>query len=178
MLATADGQLLCCQPYGGASTHIKDYGLGQGPNVVLGLAEKFGLPPGCKIYCDNLFTSLDLLDHMGDRQWGVTGTLRQNRLHNIPLDNKKQVEKKLERGQSQAVYTQDSLVMVWRDNKAVYMASNHDEMDPVHQCKRYSLAAKKYVNIDQPHINYMYNKHMGGVDLVDNSEKNYAITTR
>ena len=54
---------------------ITDYGLGQGPNVVLGLAEQYGHLPGSKAYCDNLFTSVDLLDIMGDRELGVTGTM-------------------------------------------------------------------------------------------------------
>lgn len=80
MLASSDGQLLAVQPYAGATTYIKDYGLGQGPNVVLGLADQFGLIPGTKVFVDNLFTSMDLLDHMGDRELGITGTLRQNRI--------------------------------------------------------------------------------------------------
>ena len=46
ILATSDGRLLTCQPYGGASTAIKQYGLGQGPDVVMGLSEQFGLLPG------------------------------------------------------------------------------------------------------------------------------------
>ena len=76
---------------------------------------------------DNLFTSMDLLDHMGDRQLGITGTMRQNRLHDIPLPSKKEAAK-LQRGQFEAVYTQDSTVIVWNDNQPVYMASNHDEV--------------------------------------------------
>ena len=48
-VASAEGELLACQPYGGATTHIPDYGLGQGPNVVFGLAEQFGLIPGSKV---------------------------------------------------------------------------------------------------------------------------------
>lgn len=130
------------------------------------------------MYCDNLFTSLDLLEHMGDRQWGVTGTLRQNRLHGIPLHSKKDVNKAFGRGESEAVYTQDALVMVWKDNKPVYMASNVNSMEPFGQCQRYSSKERQYMPFPQPNINQCYNKHMGGVDLVDNSEKNYAIVTR
>jgi hypothetical protein len=50
ILASTDGELLACQPYGGASTHIPDYGLGQGPNVILGLSEQYGLLPGSKVH--------------------------------------------------------------------------------------------------------------------------------
>jgi len=178
ILASSTGELLACQPYGGASTQIKDYGQGQGPNVVLGLSAQYGLLPGTKIYCDNLFTSVDLLEHLGDRQLGVTGTLRQNRLHGIPLPTKKEVVKNFQRGELQAVYHQDMMVMVWKDNQPVYMASNHDDVDPMGTCKRYSQKDHGYIGVPQPKVNAEYNKHMGGVDLLDAGEKNYAITAR
>jgi Transposase IS4 len=79
VLATAGGQLLSCEPYAGSKTLLPDYGLGMGPNVVYGLVEKFGLEPGSKVVCDNLFTSIDLLDHMSKKQIGLLGTLRVNR---------------------------------------------------------------------------------------------------
>jgi DNA excision repair protein ERCC-6 len=85
ILASPQGELLAVQPYAGASTNIEDFGPGQGPNVVMGLVQQYGLLPGAKVYVDNLFTSLDLLDHMGDMRLGVTGTFRQNRIVGIPL---------------------------------------------------------------------------------------------
>jgi hypothetical protein len=115
---------------------------------------------------------------MGDKQLGLTGTLRQNRLFGIPLPSKKEAEKKMKRGESQAVYSQDSTVILWKDNKPVYMASNFDQLEPMGSCQRYSKQEKGYVAIPQPSINSQYNRCMGGVDLVDNAEKNYAITTR
>jgi DNA excision repair protein ERCC-6 len=178
ILATPQGELLACQPYGGAATKIKDYGLGQGPNVVIGLVEQYGLRPGSKVYVDNLFTSLDLLTHLGDKRIGVTGTLRQNRIIGIPLPSKKQANKEMKRGEFKAVFTEDAVVMVWKDNQPVYMASNCNGLDPVSQCQRYSRADKAYKPFPQPHLNVLYNRSMGGVDLVDNSQKNYAITTR
>jgi hypothetical protein len=54
-------------------------GLGMGPNVVYSLVKLFGLAPGTKLMCDNLFTSLDLLDHKGNMHLGVVGTMGQNR---------------------------------------------------------------------------------------------------
>ena len=73
VMATPSGEVLHCQPYGGANTKIADQGLGQGPNIVLGLAQQRGLKEGSKVACDNLFTSFDLLDHMGEHGWGVVG---------------------------------------------------------------------------------------------------------
>ena len=88
------------------------------------------------------------------------------------------MEKSFSRGESKAVYTQDAMVAVWKDNKPVYMASNVDCLEPLSSCPMYSKKDKKYLDVPQPDINVRYNKAMGGVDLVDNAEKNYAITTR
>lgn len=72
-MGTPTGELLWVQPYCGQKTKIDDVGLGQGPNVVFGLASQYNLAPGSKVTCDNLFTSFDLMDHMADHQWGVLG---------------------------------------------------------------------------------------------------------
>lgn len=178
ILATPSGELLWAQPYAGSNTHIEDFGLGQGPNVVMGLVQQCNLPPGCKVYVDNLFTSLDLLDNMGDKGYGVTGTLRQNRIIGIPLPNKKQANKELKRGEMKAVFTQGTAVSVWKDNQPVYMASNCSSVALTGQCQRYSRKDKAYMPVPQPTMNQNYNKYMGGVDLIDNSIKNYAISTR
>lgn len=121
---------------------------------------------------------MDLLDNMGDRQLGVTGTLRQNRVIHMPLPNKKEANKSMERGSHRAIYTQDSTVVLWVDNQPVYMASNCDAAEPFGTCQRYSKKEKRYLAVPQPSLNQAYNESMGGVDLVDNSEKNYAIVTR
>jgi len=178
ILANSTGELLWVQPYAGSSTHIEDFGLGQGPNVVMGLAQQCGLPPGTKVYVDNLFTSLDLIDHMGAKGYGVTGTLRQNRIIGIPLPNKKQANKELKRGETKMVFTQDAVVSVWKDNQPVYMASNCANGELTSTCKRYSRVDRGYVNFTQPNMNNQYNKHMGGVDMLDARVKNYAISIR
>ena len=97
-MCTSDGQLLSCQPYAGAKTHIPDQGLDQGPNVVLGLAEQHGLLPGTKLSAENLFNNFDLCDHMSERELGLVGTLRQNRVVGVPLPNKKEAAKNMARG--------------------------------------------------------------------------------
>ena len=131
-----------------------------------------------QIYCDNLFTSLDLLDHLGEKGIGVTGTVRAVRLYDIPLPNKKKATKELQRGEFRAAYTGGSTLVVWRDNQPVYMASNFEGVEPVGEVTRFCGQQKKYIHIPQPHLNLSYNSNMGGVDLLDNGEKNHAITTR
>jgi hypothetical protein len=58
------------------------------------------------------------------------------------------------------------------------MASNCDPVEPLAQCQRYSRKDKCYMPFLQPDLNKLYNMSMGGVDLLDNSIKNYAISTR
>ncbi|KAK8387206.1 hypothetical protein O3P69_018089 [Scylla paramamosain] len=93
VLATSKGELILCEPYGGTKTKLFDYDLGQGPNVVYGLVEDAKLVAGSKVVCDNLFTSLDLLDNMSKKGIGVIGTMRQNKLCNISLPSKQQAKK-------------------------------------------------------------------------------------
>jgi len=178
ILASSTGELLACQPYGGSSTHIPDYGLGQGPNVVMGLTEQYGLLPGSKVYADNLFITMDLLEHMGDRQLGITGTMRQNRLVGVPLPSKKLACKEMKRGEHKVIFSMDSNIVLWMDNQPVFMASNVDTVEPARTCQRYSKVEKKYVSLPQPNLNHTYNQAMGGVDLLDAMAKKYAITTR
>ena len=94
-MATDAGELLWCQPYAGAKTKISDVGLGQGPNVVYGLAKQYGLKGGTKLSCDNLFTSFDLWAEKGI---GVIGTVCQNRIGSLPIMDKKTADKQLKRG--------------------------------------------------------------------------------
>ena len=68
---------------------------GQWPNVVYDLVKKANIPKGSHIYMDNLFTSFPLLNKLSEMEIGGTGTMRQNRLNNVPIMNKKDLEKKL-----------------------------------------------------------------------------------
>ncbi len=52
------------------------------------LAVQYGLSPGAKVYVDNLFTSLDLLNNLGGKHIGITGTLCQNRIIGIHVPYK------------------------------------------------------------------------------------------
>ena len=136
------------------------------------------MKPGTRVYCDNLFTSMDLLDHMSEKGVGVVGTMRQNRINNIPLPNKKEGGK-MERGDYKVVYEgEDKNIIIWKDSAPVYVASNCAGVEPVGQCKRYSSKDKKKVEVDIPRAILDYNAGMGGVDLLDAMVSCYAIRTR
>jgi len=55
----------------------------------------------------------------------------------------------------------------WRDNKVVTLLSTFVEIDPISKVKRFSKTENKFIEIDCPNIVSVYNKHMGGVDLLD-----------
>jgi hypothetical protein len=89
---------------------VEDVHLGQGPNVVLDLTKKAALVRGSEVYVDNLFTSFPLLDQMSGMGIGLTGTIRQNRLHRVPLTKKKDLEKRdVARGTMSAVFKNDMI---------------------------------------------------------------------
>lgn len=177
-MASSAGELLACQPYAGAKTLIPDVGLGQGPNVVYGLSEQYGLQPGTKLTCDNLFTSFDLLEHMAEKGVGVTGTMRQNRMFKVPLQDKKTAAKNMARGDMETVYQSNICVTAWKDSQAVFMASNFAGPEPAGTCQRYGGTDKGYVTVPCPNSVLEYNKNMGGVDMLNQSTKNYAIVFR
>mgnify|MGYP002654938911 CR=1 FL=1 len=75
-------------------------------------------------------------------------------------------------------YSGEICVVQWKDNKAVYLASNCFSPEPLGAVSRYHKSERAYKNVPIPRLILEYNSHMGGVDLLDNAVKNYAITTR
>jgi hypothetical protein len=59
---------------------------------------------------DNLFTSFPLLEKLSEMGIGGTGTVRQNRLHKIPIIKKKELEHKtMARGTSETLFRKDQV---------------------------------------------------------------------
>ncbi|XP_067950260.1 piggyBac transposable element-derived protein 3-like [Watersipora subatra] len=67
--------------------------LGQGGDVVMKLVSTLAKNSNYKIYADNLFTSVPLLEKL--LGWGLqyTGTVRQNRLSNCNIKGEKELKK-------------------------------------------------------------------------------------
>lgn len=176
------------EPYCGADTDIIDTGLGQGPNVVMNLAQKAGVQRGSMIYFDNLFTSFPLLQELSSLGIGGTGTLRKNRLYHVPLPDAATVEK-MERG-AQCLFTRETRCVRCGGitRLSSYVASNvhnvtkkaEDGIDEPNQgyAKRYCKQAGGQVFIRRPHLISMYNEGMGGVDLLDGMVALYRCTIK
>ncbi|XP_071391075.1 piggyBac transposable element-derived protein 3-like [Centroberyx affinis] len=165
-LASSSGYMYHMEPYGGSHTLLPKTGLGQGPSVVLGLAEQGQVPQGCKFFHDNLFTSLALLDEMTKRGYGSSGTMRQNRLFDVPFKPQKDF-KKLTRGTSEVLTQGDKLLVRWKDNNIVTVATNMEEKYSETSVKRWNKERRAFDKVPQPKCINRYNEHMGGVDLHD-----------
>jgi DNA excision repair protein ERCC-6 len=147
-ICTSDGRVVWVEPYCGKDTRIEDQGAGQGPNVVLDLVAKAGLIEGSHVYFDNLFTSFPLLEQLSELRIGGTGTVRQNKLNKVPIKGKKELEKKaVPRGTADVLYQADQVLVAWKDNKAVYMASNIHGADMEKTCRRYSRVEKREIQV-------------------------------
>ena len=172
------GELLYCIPYAGTRTLMPNFGLGLGPNVAVALIQGAELAKGSKVICDDLFTSFNLIDHLSSIDIGIVGALRLNRLFNLNVPSKKQGSE-LQPGECKSTYLdQNKLVVTWKDSGLVNLASNCVKMDPIGTCKRYSSVEEKVVDIPQPNTVKIYNAHKGGVDLLEQSASNYAISIK
>ena len=125
-----------------------DAGLGQGPNVVLDLVQDVKMPPGCEVFFDNLFTTFPLLDKLSEMGIAGTGTVRQNRLHKVPIASKKDVLKKsVNRGFQETLYKNDQVLAVWKDNQPVYVASNKYSAERTNTVSRFCRTEKKKIQV-------------------------------
>lgn len=70
------------------------------------------------------------------------------------------------------------MVTRWNDNSVVTMASNCHGIAPLGTAKRWSRSERKFLDIPQPHVIDRYNRHMGGVDRMDQNISTYRIAIR
>ena len=128
------------------------------------------LPSGhnFKVFADNFFTSLPLLDVLKERAIWFAGTIRINRMNNCPLLCEKDLCKGGRGSYDYCTHTHSkSMAVWWYHNKAVTLVSSYIGIEPAHSVKRYDRKQKKHVQVEQPHIIQTYNKYMGGIDKLD-----------
>ncbi|XP_039292535.1 piggyBac transposable element-derived protein 3-like [Nilaparvata lugens] len=155
--------------------------LGASSNVVVRLLRIVESHQNYKVYFDNYYTSLPLLDFLKKRGILSLGTVRRNRVVNCKLPDEKEI-KTLKRG-SIVEYVGDYngtqiSNLVWKDNKAVTMLSTFSGTEPVTKVKRFDQKEKKEISVPCPNVISIYNSHMGGVDLLDSLIGRYKIIMR
>jgi DNA excision repair protein ERCC-6 len=122
-----------------------------GHRVINKMTEVIEKPSNHEIFFDNFFTSHDLLKDLKDKGIRATGTVRDNRTRNCPLNDTKTFKKEV-RGSHD--YRNDGTVefVRWNDNSVVTIGSNYLSHSPLGKAKRYSRKDKKKIDISQPNL--------------------------
>lgn len=134
-----------------------------------------------KLFFDNYYTTLPLLIYFKKRNILSLGTVRRNRLKNVKLPEDSVLMKK-PRGTTaycaSKVRGTDIVAVTWNDTKIVSLLSTFAAVDPVVKVSRFDRKQLKRVDVDCPNIIKVYNKHMGGVDLLDGLLGRHKIKMR
>ena len=67
------------------------------------------------------------------------------------------------------------IVCKWNDNSVVSLYSNAVGIQPIANASRFSSAARKRVQIQQPFLVKVYNEHMEGVDRMYQNVTKYQV---
>jgi hypothetical protein len=149
---------------------FNNYGLGE--RVVLNLTQNIW-GKGYKIFFDNYFTSLRLLERLRSEKTLACGTMR---VHRKGLPSLKG-DKELKKGEFDFSHTSTGLgVYKWKDTKCVLLASNYHGSE-VTTVKRTDRTGRK-TDVPCPAIIKCYNDNMGGVDKADQLRTLYAVNRK
>lgn len=155
--------------------------LGCSSNVVIRLARSIPRNVGHQLYFDNFFNSPKLQVQLAKQGILCLGTVRPNRVPNCTLPSEKEM-KSAGRGTYVEKVTKiddiDMSIVRWMDKKPVNLLSTFAGSEPAGEAKRWSGKEKKEIIIPCPHVVQVYNKHMGGVDLLDSLLGLYRIKLR
>ncbi|XP_065639594.1 piggyBac transposable element-derived protein 3-like [Hydra vulgaris] len=112
------------------SSKASTYGVGA--SVVLNMLSSLPSGHNFKVFADNFFTSLTLLDVLKERAIWFVGAIRTNRLNMCPLLCEKDLRKEGRGSYDYRTDTYFNLILVrWYDNKAVTLVSSYVGIEPV-----------------------------------------------
>jgi hypothetical protein len=178
-LNTTTGYLIQFEPYQGAGTVDIQKSLGMGGSVIVDLIAELPSDRPYRLYFDNLFTSLKLVDVLTERGIGATGTVRVNRIEKCPLVDVKMMSKKPRGSYDYMLDEEHNLIVIrWNDNSVVTVVSNCHGLQPIMNAQRWSSSQGKRIDIAQPFNIHAYNNGMGGVDRMDQNISKYRVQIR
>ena len=147
--------------------------------VVAKLCKALSPNIGHKVFFDNWFSSLDLMQKLKKKVLLAVGTIRPSRLQRCPLKATKDLEKE---GRGAMDYRTDNnsgiIITKWVDNKTLHLIPNYVGIEPMESIQRWSKYEKRKVQVPCPQIVVAYNKAMGGVDLADMLISLYRIPVK
>ncbi|MFV0329690.1 MAG: hypothetical protein ACK5KL_07705 [Dysgonomonas sp.] len=114
---------------------------------------------------------MPLLQHLASRGIWCCGTVRVPRLQGIKAKNGDKNLMKKGKGSYEEMVTSNTghevTYVKWFDNKVMNIVSTFSKANPLNNVSRYDSKAKKKTEVPCPNIIQLYDKCMGGVDLVD-----------
>lgn len=150
-------------------------------NVVVRLAREIPINQNYRLFFDNYYTSLPLIEFLSHRGILALGTVRRNRIPNCKLPEEKQLKRQPRGTSVEQVASYNGIdisLVAWRDNKIVHLVSNFAGKNPTSVVRRFEKSQKTYIDVERPFIVAEYNRHMGGVDLMDSVMGHYKIRLR
>lgn len=133
-------------------------------NVVIQLSRAIPTNVNHKVYFDNYFTSPDLQLYLAKKGIWSIGTVRGNRIPPCSLKSDVDLQKL---GRGAKVEDVEIVSVRWFDNKAVTLLSTFAGCQPTTEVTCRNGKELCHETVKCPHIVSVYNKHMGGVDLID-----------
>ena len=129
--------------YSGKNMNLRgDFGVSG--NSVIRMVENLPEDRHFKVYFDNWFSSVSLVDALKDERLWVVATIQKNRLGECQLESDNKLK---QAGRGSYDYKSDKnsgiTIVKWYDNKAVHLVSSYCGVQPVTTCKRWSRAEKK-----------------------------------
>ncbi|XP_064463589.1 piggyBac transposable element-derived protein 3-like [Ornithodoros turicata] len=155
--------------------------IGPSGNIVLKLSERVKPNLNHLLFFDNWFTSIPLLLALAARGIYGLGTVRANRLQGCQMTSDAALRAS-GRGSSEEYKTvqdkQKVIAVKWYDNRTVTTASTFAGIEPKSTVKQWDRKRKETVEIECPNAISTYNRHMGGVDLLDGLVAYYRTEVR
>lgn len=167
-----DFEVYTGQPNEEMDESLNEVDCGKSGNVVVRLLRT--VPRNCryKVYFDNWFTSTTLQVYLLGQGIFAVGTVRPNRVRDTGLSEEKQLKQSGRGSYEEVVASIDSdepnLSMVrWFDNRCVNLMSTYAGSEPAGTVRRWVKSTRSYQTVPCPKVVSEYNRHMGGVDLLD-----------
>ncbi|KAF0708051.1 piggyBac transposable element-derived protein 2-like, partial [Aphis craccivora] len=150
-------------------------------NVVVRLSRIIPENKNHRVFFDNYYTTIPLLTFMAKKGIHTLGTVRRNRLPNFQFISEKIMNNQARGNAFEYITVFDDIPLtsvVWKDNKIVTLLSSYCGILPKNSIKRFDKKTKRILDVNCPAIIKDYNRHMGGVDLLDSLIGRYKIRMR
>lgn len=170
--------------YAGAQSNVvleDQPDLGVSSNVAIRLSSSIPQNLNYKLFFDNWYTSLPLMAELYKKGILALGTVNRKRLPNNNLPTAAQMSKQGRGFSAEKMVEVDDVeisVVTWLDNKIVNLTSTYVGKTPEGEVQRFNRKKKTFQTVPCPKAVQVYNRYMGGVDLLDSMLGYYRIKVR